>query len=187
MQEKGGKLKEERNNLFTTTVRSRVEEDKGMSLIVKTVTRWLKGFIFLYGVYIIIYGHLTPGGGFPGGVILAGVFILITLAFGKEYALGKMGKLLASELESLGALLFLLFATSGMYFGGKFFLNFLEKRYPTGNFELFSAGIIPLCNISIGLKVGSCLFMVFIILAVVRVVFVDGEGKLITTEKRKTK
>ena len=173
---------EEDRDLFSI---SSVEE--GMSLIVKTVTRWLKGFIFLYGVYIVVYGHLTPGGGFPGGVIIAGTFILITLAFGRKYALGKMGKLLASELDSLGALLFLFIASFGILFGGRFFLNFIEKKFPTGNFHLFSAGIIPLCNISIGLKVGSCLFMVFIILAVVRVVFVNGKGKLISTEKKEGK
>lgn len=168
-------------SLLTT---KKMDNKQGMSLIVKTVTGWMKGFIFLYGIYIIIFGHLTPGGGFPGGVIIAGTFILITLAFGKEYALGKMGKILASELDSIGALLFLLIASAGIYFGGRFFLNFIEKTHPTGNFNLFSAGIIPLCQISIGIKVGASLFMVFIILAVVRVVIVDGKGKLITTEKK---
>jgi multisubunit Na+/H+ antiporter MnhB subunit len=165
----------------------KMNEEKGMSLIVKTVTRWLKGFIFLFGIYIVIYGHLTPGGGFPGGVILAATFVLVTLAFGREYALRKMGKILASELDSLGALLFLLIALLGIYYGGTFFLNFIEKNHPTGNFNLFSAGIIPLCQISIGMKVGASLFMIFIILSVVRVVFVDGKGKLITTEKKDKK
>ncbi len=164
-----------------------MNEEKGMSLIVKTVTRWLKGFIFLFGAYIVIYGHLSPGGGFPGGVVFAATFILITLAFGREYALRKMGKILASELDSLGAILFLLIALLGIYYGGTFFLNFIEKRYPTVNFKLFSAGTIPLCQISIGIKVGASLFMVFIILAVIRVVFENGKGKLITTEKKDKK
>lgn len=162
-------------------------EEKGMSLIVKTVTRWLKGFIFLFGAYIVVFGHLSPGGGFPGGVVFAATFILLTLAFGKEYSLKKIGKILASELDSLGALLFLIIATLGIYFTGIFFSNFIEKFYPTGNFKLFSSGIIPLCNISIGMKVGASLFMIFIILSVVRVIFEDGKGKLITTEKKREK
>ncbi|MCM8784963.1 MAG: hypothetical protein NC827_03500 [Candidatus Omnitrophica bacterium] len=161
--------------------------EKGMSIIVKTVTRWIKGFIFLFGLSIVLFGHLTPGGGFPGGVIFAATFILITLAFGKEYVLKKIGKTLASELDSLGALLFLIIATLGIYFSGIFFSNFIEKTHPTGNFKLFSSGIIPLCNISIGMKVGSCLFMIFIIVSVVRVIFEDGKGKLITTEKKDKK
>ena len=53
---------------------------KGMTLIVKTVTRWVKVFIFQYGIYVIITGHLAPGGGFAGGVIIACSYILLTLA-----------------------------------------------------------------------------------------------------------
>ncbi|MCM8768606.1 MAG: hypothetical protein NC911_02840 [Candidatus Omnitrophica bacterium] len=157
----------------------------GMSLIVQTVARWLKGFIFLYGVYIIFYGHLSPGGGFAGGVIVASTFVLLTLAFGKERSLGKLGKLLASELDSLGALMFLLIAVLGIAWGRIFFLNFIEKAVPTGNFKLFSAGIIPLCNVAIGIKVAASLFMIFIILAVIRVQEVKGRRRLVTTEKRR--
>ena len=40
----------------------------GMTVIVKTITRWVKVFIFLFGAYIIVTGHLSPGGGFAGGV-----------------------------------------------------------------------------------------------------------------------
>jgi len=166
------------------------QNEEGMSLIVKTTTKWLKGFLFLFGLYIVLYGHLTPGGGFPGGIILGSVFILIILAFGRRYALKKIGKVFASELDSIGALLFLLIGVAGILFGGRFMLNFIEARHPTGNFNLFSAGIIPLLNISIAMKVGASLFMVFIILAVVRVVFDEGdegEGKLITTEKKDKK
>ncbi len=159
----------------------------GMSLVVQTVTRWLKGFIFLYGVYIVLYGHLSPGGGFPGGVIIASTFVLLTLSFGKERSLGKLGKLLASELDSLGALLFLLVAATGIVWGGTFFSNFIERIAPSRHFHLFSAGVIPLCNIAIGMKVGASLFMIFIILAVIRVKEINGRRKLITTEKRRTK
>ena len=56
----------------------------GMTVIVKKTTQLIAGLIFLYGIYIIIHGHLTPGGGFAGGVILAGSFILLILAFGSE-------------------------------------------------------------------------------------------------------
>ena len=52
---------------------------EGMGIIVKTVARWLKGFILLYGIYLVLYGHLTPGGGFAGGVVIACAFILLTM------------------------------------------------------------------------------------------------------------
>ena len=55
---------------------------EGMSTIVKKVSQLLAGLIFMYGIYIILHGHLTPGGGFAGGAIVAGSFILLILAFG---------------------------------------------------------------------------------------------------------
>ncbi len=59
---------------------------KGMTVIVKTISSWVKVLIFLFGIYIILFGHLTPGGGFAGGVILASSYVLLMLAFGKEFA-----------------------------------------------------------------------------------------------------
>jgi multicomponent Na+:H+ antiporter subunit B len=61
-----------------------------MTVIVKTVTRLTLGFILIYGIYIGTTGHVSPGGGFTGGVILALAFVHIMLAFGKEAALRKL-------------------------------------------------------------------------------------------------
>jgi len=135
---------------------------QGMTLIVKTVVRIVSAFIVLYGIYIILYGHLTPGGGFPGGVIIAAAFILIMLAYGKEVALKRFGDRSASLLDNLGALGFLSIALLGIT-GGYFFLNFINHGQP---FRLISAGTIPLSNIAIGIKVSVCLYAVFIALAI---------------------
>jgi len=136
-------------------------KEPGMTLIVKTITRLTVGLILLYGIYIVLHGHLSPGGGFAGGVIIALSFIHLMLAFGKEVALRKLSQAATSILESLGALMFLAIALLG-FLGGYFFFNFfLHKGKP---FELFSAGIIPLCNIAISLKVGAGLFAIFAVL-----------------------
>ena len=134
--------------------------EAGMTLIVKTITRLTVGLILLYGIYIVLHGHLSPGGGFAGGVIIALSFIHLMLAFGKEIALKKLSEVRISFFESLGALMFLSIALLGLI-GGYFFLNFLKKGEP---FQLFSAGIIPLCNIAICLKVGAGLFGIFVAL-----------------------
>ena len=136
-------------------------KEVGMTLIVKTITRLTVGLILLYGIYIVLHGHLSPGGGFAGGVIIALSFIHLMLAFGREVALKKLSQVQASILESLGALMFLSIALFG-FLGGYFCFNFFSRK---GNpFELFSAGIIPLCNIAISLKVGAGLFAIFAIL-----------------------
>lgn len=134
----------------------------GMTLIVKTITRLTVGLILLFGIYIILHGHVSPGGGFAGGVIVALSFVHLMLAFGKDVAVARVSKNLASNLESIGAMMFLLVALLG-FLGGSFFLNVLAKGNP---FNLFSAGTIPLSNISIGIKVGVGLFAIFLALVI---------------------
>lgn len=134
----------------------------GMSLIVKTITRLSVGLILLFGIYIVLHGHLSPGGGFAGGVIIALSFVHLMLAFGKDAALKKLSKNLASNLESIAALMFLSIALSG-FLGGAFFSNILNKGIP---FKLFSAGTIPLSNLAISLKVGVGLFAIFLALVI---------------------
>ncbi|MFH0731604.1 MAG: MnhB domain-containing protein [Candidatus Omnitrophota bacterium] len=146
------------------------KQEKGMTLIVKTITRLTVGLILLYGIYILAHGHLSPGGGFAGGVIIALSFIHLMLAYGKEEAFKRLPKAAASFFESLGAIMFLAIALLG-FTGGWFFLNFIPKGEP---FKLFSSGIIPLCNIAISLKVGAGLFMIFVALVVLTT---DSEKK----------
>jgi len=139
--------------------------EPGMTLIVKTITRLTVGLILLYGIYIVLHGHLTPGGGFAGGVIIALSFIHLMLAFGKETALKKLSEARASLIESLGAIMFLSIGVLGIA-GGYFLFNFfVDKGRP---FHLFSAGTIPFCNIAISLKVGAGLFIIFAALIIFR-------------------
>lgn len=136
----------------------------GMTFIVKTVVRFVGGMIVIFGIYLVLHGHLSPGGGFAGGVILASALVLLMLAYGKDVALKELSHSRASLFESIGALLFLILALAG-FAGGYFFLNILPKGRP---FEIFSAGIIPLCNIAVGIKVSGALFAAFVVLVLVR-------------------
>lgn len=138
---------------------------RGMTLIVKTITRLIVGLIFLYGIYIVFHGHLTPGGGFAGGIIIAGAFILLVLAEGSEELSTEVKKWRASLFESLGIFIFWFLAMLGVFAGTFFFLNLLPKGKPL---ELLSAGIILPCNIGIGNEVGAALFAIFITLAVLK-------------------
>ncbi len=142
----------------------RPERGHGMSMIVQTVARWLKGPILLFGIYIVVYGHITPGGGFGGGVIIACAFILVTLAAGEAVGLGLFSKKASSSLDSVGLLIFLVLAWLGTYVGAYFFENFIGTP-EEAHFTLFSGGAMPLSNIGLGLKVASALFLVFSVLA----------------------
>ena len=154
----------------------------GMSLIVRTATRWLKAFILLFGIYIVAYGHLTPGGGFAGGVVVACAFILLTLANGQRSAEKTMPTGIAAELDSVGALSFLAVALLGVVFRGVFFRNFIVT--PEGSrFSLFSAGTIPIANLGIGLKVGMSLFLVFGMLSALHVSVRRGNRRILRRGK----
>jgi multisubunit Na+/H+ antiporter MnhB subunit len=137
---------------------------KGLSLIVKTITDFVVAFIVIFGAYIVLFGHLTPGGGFAGGVIIASAFILLMLAHGSEVAFSRLGERTAHILDSAGALAFLIIGWVGVV-GGFFFMNVFNKGQ---QFRLLSAGIILPSNIAIAFKVGSSLFLVFAALAVFR-------------------
>ena len=142
---------------------------KGMTIIVKTVSSWVKVLIFLFGIQIILFGHLTPGGGFAGGVILASSYVLLMLGFGREFVEKNLSLPVTSKLDCLGAFLFILIAILGLAYGGSFFANFLYQKYLPGQaLNLISAGTIPLSNIAIGLKVGASLFLVILTLSIFR-------------------
>lgn len=133
---------------------------KGMTIIVKNVTALLSGLVFLYGCYIILHGHLTPGGGFAGGIIVAGSFILLVIANGIQYFRLKKEKEDSSLLEGAGILCFLLLAAAGLLLATPvFFKNLLPGGTPG---ELLSAGIIPLFNIFIGIEVAAALLSIFL-------------------------
>jgi len=138
---------------------------KGMSPIVQTVTRWIRAFIVLFGIYVICYGHISPGGGFAGGVVIACGFILLMLALGREACERRYSIRWAGKLDAVGALAFAAVALLG-FAAGLYFQNFLGRGE---SFQIRSAGSIPLGNFAIGLKVSASLFLVVAVLSVLRV------------------
>ena len=143
-----------------------MKDDKGMTIIVKKITQIIVSLIFIYGIYIITHGHISPGGGFSGSVIIAGAFILLVIAFGKNILGLKSEEGKAGFFETIGILLFILTASGAIILGAilgtnstVFFKNFLAKGVPG---ELFSARFIFLLNIFIGLEVAGALITIFL-------------------------
>jgi len=134
--------------VLTASGREKIRKTEPASLVLYTGCRLLFPLILIFGTYIFIHGHLTPGGGFQGGAIIASGFLLIYLGC-RERRISRVAFNLA---ESLGGLIFVVIGLLGLAFGDYFLSNFLPKG--TAN-TLFSAGIIPIIYIAIGLKVGS--------------------------------
>ncbi len=119
------------------------------SLILYTGCRFLFPLILLFGAYIFIHGHLTPGGGFQGGAVIASGFLLTMLGcWGWEGINRNRFKIT----ESISGLVFVIVGLLGLLYGGYFLFNFLPKGIPN---QLLSAGIIPIVYVAIGFKVGS--------------------------------
>lgn len=142
-----------------------------MSKIVRTMSRPLSLFIFIYGLYIIIHGHLTPGGGFQGGAVFASGVALLIVAFGSADIHQSLKEHHLSILESSGGLIFI-----GLAFGGLatiFFYNFLVGSSIFGNIpptgpnpgDIWTGGVIPFMNLGVGLKVLAGLSSIILVLA----------------------
>ncbi|MCX6151288.1 MAG: MnhB domain-containing protein [Ignavibacteriales bacterium] len=139
-----------------------MNQNNGMTLIVKTVTRITVWVIILYSFYIIFHGHLTPGGGFGGGVVFALAFLNFMLAYGRDETSKWLKIELLYDLESTSATLFLVVGILGIGFGGAFLANFIDHGKL---FHLISSGTILPLNIIIGIKVALSLFLVVWVLA----------------------
>lgn len=117
--------------------------------LLTTGSRYLAPLILLLGVYVFVNGHLTPGGGFQGGAIIASGTLLLLLADPlKHFSHG-----LIAAIESVAGVFYVLIGLSGLALAG----GFLDNRIlPTGTLgALFSAGAMPLIYSLIGLKVGA--------------------------------
>jgi len=125
--------------------------------ILEVTARKLAPFILLFGCYVIAYGHLSPGGGFQGGVVLASGVILLALCQGVEPIQRLFPSRTASLTETLGFLCFLVFGLIGLAISGYFLFNF----FPVSNVEkTANAGFIFALNMIIGLKVGAGMILI---------------------------
>ena len=57
--------------------RKRVGSAISVSPVVKIASRVIAPLLMVLGIYVFVHGHLTPGGGFPGGAIIAAGFLLL--------------------------------------------------------------------------------------------------------------
>jgi len=110
----------------------------------------------LFAFYIVAHGHLTPGGGFQGGVILATGVLLIYLAGELDDLHGLYTERALERSEAIGAGGFVAVGLLGVAAGSAF----LENVLPLGQLgSVFSAGMVPLINLCVGLEIAAGLVL----------------------------
>lgn len=118
------------------------------SEFVQNGAKILLPLISIFAVYIIMHGHLSAGGGFQGGAVIASGVLLLLLAKPDH----PLNLVFLSVTESIAGVLFVSAGVAGLIFAG----GFLDNRFlPLGQFgAFFSAGAIPIISILLGVKVG---------------------------------
>ena len=132
------------------------------SMILKLISLPISIILICLGIMTILGGHITPGGGFQGGAMIASGIILSILVYGLGNSPLELSHTYIEVLESVGALGFVIFGLIGLFVGGFYLYNVGTDilnvvpaaiqnafHYP----DVTNAGIIPYLNIFVGLKV----------------------------------
>src|SRR5215207_3563498 len=142
------------------TRKREIEQRQEMTVVVRTLVRALLPLLLVFGAYIVSYGHLTPGGGFQGGMIIVGAVMSFYLAYGYNI----VRHIHEEELdlaEHIGALTYIMIGLIGGFAGLSFLSNAIRGGTP-GSF--LSGGIIFLLNFTVGFKVAAGTLLVLLIL-----------------------
>ncbi len=115
--------------------------------IVKSASVILFPIIVLFGAYIILNGHLSPGGGFQGGAVIGSGMLLLFLSENKK----KLNSDVTHLIESFGVSIILLIGLIGLYYLNSFLGNFIPVDGVFGS--VLTGGIIPIIYCLIGIKV----------------------------------
>jgi multicomponent Na+:H+ antiporter subunit B len=127
--------------------------------ILQVVGKIMIPFIQIFGIYVVAFGHLSPGGGFAGGTILGVSFIFYRIVYGKEQTNQKfsyefMMKLMCGALILYGVLKGYSFLTGGNH-------SHLPQP-PLGTpGNILSGGYLLPLNILVGITVTVTIYFLF--------------------------
>ena len=151
------------------------DQRKTLNLVGACGCDCLLPFVLVYIFYIILHGHLSPGGGFQGGVLSVAVVALIDLGHGYRTLQESMHPHLLHKAEGLASAAYVVIAMLGVILAASFCENFC---YLNGNIgDLFSSGTIFWMNMAVGAKVFTGVIVIAIAMISVLLAEVEGEGK----------
>ena len=121
------------------------------NVIVKCGADMFLPFAIVFGIYIILFGTVSPGGGFQGGVMVASAVILLYLGYNYQTAKNAINTEVLRVGEASGAILYVIFGLCGLFVGANFCRNIFFSNGAVG--DLISAGTITYMGYSVGFKV----------------------------------
>ena len=123
--------------------------------ILRTIGLFLVPCIFIYGIYVLLNGQNSPGGGFSGGAIMGAAMIIFTSAFGFD-RVDRFFTLKLQTYVTFVALSFYSFAKGYVFFTGA---NGLDNHIPKGTpGAILSGGLILPLDVAVGLVVACTMF-----------------------------
>jgi len=133
-----------------------------MDPIIRKLTSIIIGPMLVFALFVVIYGHILPGEGFDGGILIASILILCMIVFGKEQTKKLLNLSVVLHISAAAALAMVAIGFIGLLGireGHKFFFdNFLNQGDPH---NLLSGGIVPICNCLLGIIVGTGFYSLF--------------------------
>lgn len=132
---------------------------KYQSLIVNIGCRVIVPFIFIFGLYVIMFGHYSPGGGFQGGTILAATVILMRMCLGKDATYEKFPPQLGLILGAIGLVIYGGTGLAALISGGNY-LDYAAIPFPVSEAERRYYGILCV-DIGVAFTVFGTLLSIF--------------------------
>ena len=133
-------------------------------------------FALVFGIYVILFGTISPGGGFQGGVIVAVSALLIYLGYGYNDAVKALSLEVLRVNEAVGAVIYVILGVIGVAFTANFATNVIYNLGQAG--DLISAGTITFMSYSVGYKVMTGVgFLLLLMLGLLAPGRDDGEDE----------
>lgn len=150
--------KKGRNGVGYNMENDRIHEPKN-DIILQTVARILVPPIFIFGIYVILGGHLGPGGGFSGGAVIGAGLILYLNAFGFEKTERFFTQKTYRRMSFCALACYCLAKSYSFYTGA----NHIESVIPLGTpGAILSSGLILILNICVGVVVAGTMYTFYV-------------------------
>ena len=147
---------------------------QGKEVIVRCAADKFLPFALVFGLYVILFGTVSPGGGFQGGVIVSSACLLIYLGHGYKTTAGAVNGEVLRVNEAIGAAFYVILGMIGILLGANFARNVFYDIGKVG--DLISAGTITFMSYTVGYKVLTGVgFLLLMMLGMLAMVNDDGE------------